>query len=540
MADGIGARGQLPLLSVAMPVYDPDEAHLREAIESVLDQLHSRWEMCIVDDGSTQPRVRAVLHEYAARDRRIKLELLDANSGISAASNRAVAMCAGEYVAFLDHDDVLSSDALPEVARAIEADPSLDVVYSDQDKLSTRGARRAPFFKPDWSPVYALGAMYIGHLLVVRRSLLAEAGGFDPAFDGIQDFELLLRVSERTEHIRHLPRILYHWRAVPGSIAAGVDEKSGVPELQARAVNDHLRRRGVAASAVPHSRIPHRTRLVPLPGAERPPVSVIVHGGPGRRDLKRRAGALSERAAYRSLELVVAEPSRARSAAATLNRATERASGEQLLFLAEDIEIADEDWVDALLTYARIPGVGVVGPLSLYPDGRVEHAGLALRRDGGDGRGDRLAWWHGNSPVEPVMRGAPGESDGYYGSLSCAREVAAVPASCMLAPRSVFERAGGFDEEYRARYHDVDFCLRVRGMGLGVVCSPQPRVVCHRLSPPGLREDVLDRALLVDSWFEQLDRGDPYLSSHLSAAMRPDEPGAGGRLAPLRRLARRR
>jgi GT2 family glycosyltransferase len=539
MEDGIGMPGALPLLSVAMPVYDPDESHLRHAIESVREQRHSRWELCIVDDGSTRQRVRDVPREYAARDPRVKLELLDANSGISAASNRAVGMCAGEYVAFLDHDDVLSPDALLEVARAIEADPSLDVVYSDQDKLSARGARRAPFFKPDWSPTYALGAMYIGHLLVVRRSLLAETGGFDPAFDGIQDFELLLRVSERTERIRHLPRILYHWRAVPGSIAAGVDEKSGVPELQARAVNDHLRRRGVAASAVPHPRIPHRTRLLPRPDAERPPVSVVIHGDPGRGDLERRAGDLSERAGYPTLEMVVAEPTRARNAAATLNRAAERATGEQLLFLAEDVEIADEGFLDVLLTYARIPGVGVVGPLSLYPDGRVEQAGLALRRQGGDGRRDQMAWWHGHAPVEPVMRGAPGESDGYYGSLSCAREVAAVPASCMLAPRSVFERAGGFDEEYRALYHDVDFCLRVRGMGLGVVCSPRPRVVSRRLSPPRLREDVVDRALLVDSWFEQLDRGDPYLSSHLSATMTPDEPGADGWLAFLRRLARR-
>jgi GT2 family glycosyltransferase len=532
MADGNGAPGQTPLVSVAMPTYDPAEADLGEAIESVLDQRHRSWELCIVDDASSRPGVREVLREYAARDERVKVELLDVNSGISAASNRALAMCGGEYVAFLDHDDVLTPDALLEVARAIEADPSLDVVYSDQDKLDAAGARRAPFLKPDWSPVYALGAMYIGHLLVVRRSLLDASGGFDTSFDGIQDFELMLRVTERTQRVHHLQRILYHWRAIPGSIAAGVDEKSGVPELQARAVSDHLRRRGVAARAVPHPRIPHRARLLAGPGAERPSVSVIVHGhGPVDPE---RFGALS--GDYPSLETVVAEPSRARGAAAILNRAADRATGERLLFLSGDVEIGEEGFLDALLTCARIPSVGIVAPVSVYPDGRVEHAGLALRRAAREGRHDRLAWWHGGSPVEPVLRGAPADSDGYYGSLSCAREVAAVPASCMLIGRELFERAGGFDERYRARYHDVDLCLRVRETGLSVVCTPRPRTVCRRASAQGERDDMVDRALLVDSWFERLDRGDPYLAYGLPAAMTPSEPRRGG-LARLRRLA---
>ncbi|MGH2988389.1 MAG: glycosyltransferase family 2 protein, partial [Solirubrobacterales bacterium] len=268
-----------PPISVALPTFDTEAKHLRAAIDSVLAQTESRWELCIADDGSRRAGVREMLSAYASADPRIEVELLDENSGISAASNRALAACDGEFVAFLDHDDVLAPDALAEVARAIAADPSLDVIYSDQDKLDRRGERVAPFRKPDWSPVYALGAMYVGHLLVVRRTLVLEAGGFDPAFDTIQDFELLLRVSERTERVHHLPRVLYHWRAVPGSIAAGVDEKSGVPALQAAAVNAHLRRRGIAATAVPHPEIPHRARLVPEPRSEHPLVSAIVVPG---------------------------------------------------------------------------------------------------------------------------------------------------------------------------------------------------------------------------------------------------------------------
>jgi GT2 family glycosyltransferase len=534
MTDAIEARGRPPLISVAMPTYDPEERYLREAIESVLGQRYRSWELCVADDGSRDPRVARALEGYAAADPRIRVELGERNSGIAAASNRAVAMCRGEYVAFLDHDDAITADALLEVSRAIERDGSLDVLYSDQDKLNPHGARVAPFHKPDWSPVYALGAMYVGHLLVVRRALIAAVGGFDSSFDGIQDFELMLRISERTDRIRHPPRILYHWRAIPGSIAAGVEEKSGIPALQARAVSDHLRRRGIAAAAEPHPRIPHRAGVVRERRRENPPVSVIVPATGGQRELDRCLDSVRSTTGP-SVEAIVEDPSPSRRPSQILNRGAARASGEQLLFLAPDAEIVDEDWIDALLAHAELPGVGVVGPLTLYPDGRVREAGLALRRwESSDGK-RVAAWWHGGSPAEPMMRGADAEEDGYYGSLSCAREVGAVSAACMLVSRAVFERAGGFDEEYRARYHDVDLCLRVGRQGLETVYAPRPRVIVHEL-PPLPADDVIDRALLIDTWFDQLDSGDPYLNPHLTTAMKP---AAERRAGLVRRIASR-
>ena len=530
---------QMLLISVAMPTYDPAEEYLREAIESVRGQRYPHWELCIADDGSNRARVRELLDEYALADSRIRVEFLERNCGISAASNRALAVCGGEYVAFLDHDDVLAPDALVEVARALDADPSLDVVYSDQDKLGPRGDRVGPFFKPDWSPVYALGAMYIGHLLVVRRALLERVGGFDPSFDTIQDFELLLRVSEHTDRIHHIPRILYHWRAIPGSIAAGADQKAGVPELQARAVSAHLRRRGIGAGAVPHPEIPHRTRLVREASDGQPLVSVIVPGDGDERDLERCLDSVHERTAYPSFEVIVAGAGRT-PPGAVLNRGAAEASGEHLIFLGADTEIVETDWIERLLAPAQIPSVGVVGALCLHPDGRVEHAGLALRRWERAGVRTTAGWWHGRSPAEPVMRGAPGDSDGYFGSLSCAREVGAVAAACMLVSRSLHGRVGGFNEEYRAQHHDADFCLRVRDRGLEVVYAPRPRIVRHDASRPGLHEDMIDRALLVDSWFDRLDRGDPYLSSHLSIDMAPAAGQALGARALARRLVRRR
>ena len=251
-----------PTISLAMPTYRSDLGYLAKAIDSVRAQHYREWELCIVDDGSGQPELVAVLQRYADADPRIKFEAAE-NRGISGATNAAMAMCEGEFVGFLDHDDELTSDALLRVAQALVADPELDVVYSDSDKLTLHGVRADPFLKPDWSPVYALGAMYIGHLLVVRRAVAEAAGGFDSAFDTIQDFEFFLRVSERTDRIHHIPQTLYHWRAIPGSIAAGTDQKSGVEELQAKAVSEHLERRGIDARAVPHPAIPHRAGARP-------------------------------------------------------------------------------------------------------------------------------------------------------------------------------------------------------------------------------------------------------------------------------------
>src|SRR5215212_7484274 len=234
---------ECPLISLVMPTYDTEPRYLKEAIASVRAQRYSHWELCIVDDGSTRPETRKAIERAVSRDPRITGRLLGQNSGISAATNQGLELCRGELVGFLDHDDALRADALELFAEAF-SESEFDIAYSDQDKITASGEIVDPFLKPDWSPVYALGAMYVGHLLVVRRHLLSALGGLDSAFDGIQDFELLLRLIEQTERIHHIPEVLYHWRAIPGSIALGESEKEGVVELQARAVDAHLRRRG--------------------------------------------------------------------------------------------------------------------------------------------------------------------------------------------------------------------------------------------------------------------------------------------------------
>lgn len=512
----VQALAAQPLISLVMPTYKTSLKYLREAIDSVLAQHYPHWELCIADDGSGQPRLERVLAAYAASDPRIKFKPLTENRGISAASNEALAMCEGEFVGFIDHDDTLTKDALLRVAQTLAADPELDVVYTDSDKLTIKNIRADPFLKPDWSPVYALGAMYIGHLLVVRRSVAEAAGGFDPAFDKIQDFEFMLRVAERTNRIHHIPQILYHWRAIPGSIAAGTDQKSGVEELQARAVSAHLRRLAVAAKAVPHETIPHRAKLTPgNGGAPTPPVSVVIAARGERRNLNRLLTSLFERTAYPDFETIVVLPAGAErgewervtwiedegpfpSRPRANNLGARRAAGAHLLFIAPETEIVDPDWIEQLLLHASLPGVAAVGPMLVRPDDRVEQAGVAIGlRD----------------PAAPMLAGLSADGDGYYGAMPCAREVSALSAECMLVARDAFDREGGFSEHYNHEYEDYDLCQRLAKRGLKSVYAPRPRVRTH-LSEAARRAnvDIVDRALFVDNWYDELVRGDPYFN----------------------------
>jgi GT2 family glycosyltransferase len=507
-----------PVISVVMPTYESERRYLREAIDSVRAQSHQAWELCIADDGSSRPEVRAEIERACAADPRVRAVYLGENQGISAASNAALELAGGDYVAFLDHDDVLTPDALGTVAAELLAEPDLDVVYSDQDKLDLYGRRADPFFKPDWSPVYALGAMYIGHLLVVRRSLAEEVGGFDSRFDKIQDFEFMLRVSERTERIHHIPEILYRWRAVPGSIAAGALEKSGVEELQAQAVTEHLERVGVDAIAVPDPEIPHRARIVAADGGVPASASVIVAWDGREPGPQRLFASLAEHAGAEALEVIlivppgceppdssglevqlVEDPAAALHSPRALNAGAARSDADLLVFVAPTIEVTADDWLEQLRVHTLLPGVVAVGPLVTTPDGRAREAGWAIG----------LA-----EPAMAMLSGAPPGDDGYYGALVCARDVSALGSRALAVAADAFGRAGGFSEHFAVEYADFDLCQRLRSDGGRLVYAPRPRFVDHE--PPARareREDVIDRALFVDRWYDRLAAGDPFYNT---------------------------
>lgn len=515
-------RTYLPLVSVVMPVFNTDPRLLRHALKSVLGQSYPGWELCICDDGTTDRATTSALEEIARSDPRVLVTTADSNDGIASATNRALSLATGLFVAFLDHDDELAPEALDDFVTLLNERPETDVIYSDEDKIDSGGQPRDPHFKPDWSPEFFRGVMYVGHLLMVRRSLIEEVGRLDPAFDGVQDYELMLRLSERTDRIEHIPKVLYRWRATPGSLAMDGDAKKGISELQAAAVNAHLERCAVPAVARPSPTLPHRVELHGKPRRRWPSVSIVIPTKDAPDEIGRCLESIFAQTSYPDFEVVVVDSGTSDPRALEIleshpvhvvalegrfnfsranNLGVASANGKHVILLNNDTEVLRPDWIETLVWHVELHGVGAVGPLLVYRDGSVQHAGVVL---GARGTADH------------AMLGFPSDVDGYAGSLACTREVSAVTAACMIVQRDVYASLGGLSEDYRTHYQDVDFCLRLRNAGLRVLFTPRTRLLHDQGVSRGDFYDHIDRALLLDVWGDLITRGDPYYSRHLS------------------------
>jgi GT2 family glycosyltransferase len=517
--------GRQPKISVLVPVYNQTAPWLERMIASVEAQAYPNWELCIADDGSTSDETTQTLKRCASPDGGpISIAFLGRNLGIAGATNAALYLSSGEFVAMLDHDDELAPEALFEIAKALNQEPDLDVIYTDEDKLDPDGWLDQPFHKPDWSPEFFRHVMYAGHLLSVRRSLAIQVRGMDSRFDGVQDFDFLLRVSRRTNRIRHIPKILYHWRRIPGSIALGEDEKHGIAALQVAAVNAQLDCCGVPAHAEPHPAIPHRAVIRPLPRREHPLISIVIP----TRDQPKLLGAclrsIFEKTTYPNFQVILVDNGTTDPEALRLfeqfdttivpfaepfnfsranNLGAAKARGEYLVLLNNDTEVGTSGWLEELLFYAEAPDVGAVSPLLLYPDQTVQHAGVVLGMRG---------------TADHIMRGFPAGSDGYFGSLSCAREVSAVTAACMALRTETFREMGGFREAFRTIYQDLDLCLRLRARGKRILYTPRAVLYHCESRTRGKEYDVLDRALILDLWGKVIAAGDPYFNPNLDAS----------------------
>src|ERR1035438_8859121 len=366
-----------PLVSILVPVYRTPLGILRRTIESVTKQSYPNWELCIADDCSQSPEIQGLLADYATRDSRIRVNFLPANGGISHASNAALAMAHGDFVALLDHDDELAQDALYHVVEAINLQSNVDLLYSDEDKIDENGRRYDPFFKPDWSPDLLLSENYICHLLVVRRSHLNQAGGFRSAFDGSQDYDLVLRLTGNNARIVHIPRVLYHWRSLPESTAASPDRKSFAAPAAQRAIQEELDRRRVGAKVIPGS-IPGRWRVRYLL-TEEPPVSIIIAAGGKIDPLRDNLTSLFGKTEYLNYEVVVIDNSKAADIRELVerwpdpprplryvdwrnrpfnysvinNEAARHCQSPILLFLNDDTSVINPGWLQALVELAR-------------------------------------------------------------------------------------------------------------------------------------------------------------------------------------------
>ena len=522
-----------PLISIVLPVFNSPEPFLRAALDSVRGQLYPDWELCIADDASTLPHVGRVLAEYAAREPRIRLVRRPANGGISAASNSALEIATGAFVALLDHDDVLPVHALYLVAREILCHPAVDLIYSDEDKLDRRGRRFDPYFKSDWNPDLFLAQNMISHLGVYRTALIREVGGFRSEFDGSQDYDLALRVIERTEaeRIRHIPHILYHWRAATGSAARSAEAKPYARIAARAAVADHLERRGIHAE-VDFARGPS-FQEIRYPLAAEPSVTIIIPTRDRRDLLARCMDGLLGATDYRNFEVLVVDNLSCEPATEQLYRklatdprvrvlryaqpfnfsrinnwAAEQAGGEILLFLNNDTEVIDRDWLRHLAANATRPEVGAVGAKLLYPDGRVQHGGVIL------GMGGTAAHFH-------LRRRA--EDAGYFGRARLQQNLSAVTAACLTMRRAIFEEIGGFDAaNLPVAFNDVDLCLRIRERGYRIVWTPLALLTHHEsasrasdLLPDQQHRFQGEARYMRARWGAILDR-DPCFNPNLS------------------------
>jgi len=498
-----------------MPVFDTPVQRLQEAIESVLAQAYENWELVLSDDGSSDAELLQALSLLAARDRRITLKSLGKHKGISAALNQALALARGDWVAFLDHDDVIEPDAVFQIVKLLQTHPDADLIYSDEDKLGEDGVE-APLFKPDWSPDFFLSYNYVGHLTAVRRDIVREAGGFRSQFDSAQDYDLFFRVIEQTKRIHHIPRVLYHWRRSESSSAISVRQKPEQLEASRLAIEAHLKRRGESA----HVGVDWRTHAFcvrrRLPEAKK--ISFIVSTCHGMELLERCIESLTKRTSYPNYEIVIVNDDQFHGASAFpshLPYRTVRFSGEAngsalknfavnqtndpwILFLGEGIEPIEPDWLTIMAEHVQRPEVGAVGARLLNPNATVEQAGMV------EGV---------NKTAQPAFHGFTEEHPGANRQLQVTRNCSGVSSACMLTRRDAFQEAGGFDESLEGALADVDLCLKLRHAGYLIVYTPFAKLCWHRA--PSDQIDVNGEAIMRERWAGVLRR-DPYYNPNLS------------------------
>lgn len=461
-----------PKISILMPVYNVEQNWLEKCIQSVQNQFYPNWELCMADDCSTDESVRPTLEKYAQSDERIKVVFRSENGHISRATNSALEIATGEFVALLDNDDELAPIAFYEVVKALNENPELDLIYSDEDKIDMQGNRFDPAFKPDWSPDLLLGTNYISHLGVYRRSIMNEIGGFRPGFEGSQDYDLVLRFTEKTtaQRIYHIPKVLYYWRILPTSTAADQSTKGYAFEAGLKAVQEALVRRGIKGTA--HHAAGNGLYDVEYEVLSTDLVSIIIPTRDGYDDMLRCLNSIVAKTSYPNYEIIVADNGSTDERMEKLyakfkgqlgerfrvesidipfnysrinNLAAQKAKGKYLLFLNNDTEVITPGWITKMVSFAQFERIGMVGAKLYYPNQTIQHAGVIV------GLGGAAGHCHHTYPKGDF---------GYFGKLEINVNYLAVTAACCMIRKADFEQLGGFEEKLTVAFNDVDLCLR--------------------------------------------------------------------------------
>lgn len=527
-----------PRISILLPTFNTPAALLRECLDSVLAQTYPHWELCVADDASTHRDVREILADYAGRDQRIQIALRGRNGHIAEASNTALALASGDYIALLDHDDTLAPHALFAVAQAVHHRPSAQIVYSDEDKLDQNGLRCDPFFKPDWSPDLLYSQNYVSHLGVYHRQLVQAVGGFRPGFEGSQDYDLLLRCAARVsqpQDIVHVPQVLYHWRKAEGSTALGHDQKDYASQAALRALQAHFDAHHPGATATLEAPGIYRHRW-PLP--ETPPlVSLIVPTRDGYEHLKTCIDSILHKTTYPHYEILVVDNQstcpltlsyldnlrngtqgqgrvrvlshdQAFNYSAINNEAAAQARGSVLGLVNNDVEVISPEWLTEMISHAIRPDVGCVGAKLYYPDGTLQHAGVVLGIGGVAGHSHKYF---------------PGSASGYFSRLRTVHNVSAVTGAVLLVRKATFEAVGMLDAQgLSVAFNDVDLCIKVRNAGYRNVWTPYAELYHHESKSRGADESpekqarfANERELMLARWGHALQH-DPFYNPHLT------------------------
>ncbi len=520
-----------PTVSLLTPVYNVPESYLRDCVQSVLLQSYPHWELCLVDDKSTAEHIRPLLEELSRKDSRIRVAFLDRNKGIAGATNAAAELATGEYIGFLDNDDELTRDALLEVVKRLN-EQKTDVVYSDECIVNSVGELLECHYKPDFSPDLLGSHNYITHFLVIRKSIFKQVGGTDTACDGAQDYDLLLKVTEQTDAIKHIPQVLYRWRTIETSTSANPEAKSYAHEAGQGALRAALKRRGVEAE-VYDANLPFYYR-VKRKVIDRPLVSIIIPFRNQPQLLRQCIEALVSVSSYDNIEILgvsnnsdepelfalmdelsgkysqvrFVEYNHPFNYSAINNYAVSLSSGEHVVLMNNDIEVVNHDWLDCMLEHSQREEVGAVGAKLYYPDDTIQHAGVILGIGGFAGHAHR----HSDH-----------DSPGYFNRLNVIQNFSAVTAALLMVKRRLYDQVGGLDEEHLGiALNDVDFCLKLREQGFLNVFTPYAEAYHHESASRGYEDTAVKKerfskevTFFKKRWAAILEQGDPYYNPNL-------------------------
>lgn len=522
-----------PKISIIVPAYKTPEAFLRQMMDSLLAQTYANWELCIANASPEDASMEYVLKEYAKKDSRILWKKLEENKGIAENTNEAFAMATGEFAGLLDHDDLLAPNALYEVAKALETEPDIDVLYTDEDKV--RGDEVLEHFQPHLKPDFNIDLLrsnnYICHFFVVRKSLLEKTGGFRREYDGAQDYDFIFRCTQAAGKIHHIPEILYHWRTHQSSTADNPESKLYAFEAGKRAIEENLRQNGLIGE-VSHTK-DYGFYRVKYPVQGEPLVSIIIPNKDAKEDLEKCIQSILEKSSYTNYEILIVENNstgeeifsyykelsenskirllrwkREFNYSAINNYGAKKAKGDYLLFLNNDTEVISPDWIEEMLGFCQRPDTGIVGARLYFGNNTVQHAGTVIGIGGIAGH---------------MFTDMPRERSGYMHKAAIIQDLSAVTAACMMVRRQVFDEVQGFEEQLSVAFNDVDFCLRVREKQYLVVYDPYVELYHYESKSRGA-EDSKEKVRRFQSeiefmrcrWETLLKKGDPYYNKNLS------------------------